>query len=56
MFVSRKGQIVSLCLLTAASLILIQIPALKQFALIFFIIAGIVLALAAYQSYLQMKE
>jgi formate/nitrite transporter FocA (FNT family) len=56
MFTSRKGKIVSLCLLASVSLLLIQIPALKQFAVIFFAVAGIALTLAFYQSYQQTKE
>jgi hypothetical protein len=55
MFISRKGSIVFLCLLAAAALLLVQITSLKQVSLIFFIIAGMSLALALYQICRQTK-
>jgi hypothetical protein len=55
MVTSRKGKIDSLCLLASTSLLLIQIPGLKSFSPLFFIIAGILLSLALYQSFQQTK-
>ena len=52
----QKGKIAALCLYAAVSLLLIQIPVLQQFSPLFFIIAGMLMSLAMYQSYQQTKE
>lgn len=45
---TRKGKIVFFCLLAAAFLLLIQLPAWKSFSLAFYIAAGVSLLAALY--------